>query len=320
MQEEPPTFSLYFLTSSKLVGSLLEKRRFDLFIQVAQTAEKLNFHSILIPEHYMLPKNSMIYDTWSSIATLTAYTQKIRLGSCVTPLPFVNPALMAKKVASIDQISNGRVILGVGCGWNEEEFNALGIPFDPFQTRIQKMIEAIEIIQKLWKEEDVTYSGKYYHVKHAVNLPKPFQKPHPPIWFGGKSPPILKAVAKYGDGWIPSGYYTPPSEYNRKCELLKKLVHKANRNIDKITHAITLQSIIGTNQEVKQQIRKLLNDGSHISIQNKDQFVMGTPQRCVQRIHDYMNAGAKHFAIGILSPKKIAESLQLYADEVIPNI
>jgi probable F420-dependent oxidoreductase len=322
MGEKEITFGFYFLTSSKMIGSVLKENGFEFLVDVAKKAESVGFDSMLIPEHLMLPVNSMMYDTWTSLAALSALTKRIRLGSCVSPVQFSNPGVMAKRVASVDQISGGRIILGIGCGWYEQEFRAFGIPFNRLNTRIDMMGEAINVIRNLWINDDcVTYSGKHYTLNRAICLPKPCQKPHPPIWLGGKSNRVLETVAAIGDGWIPSAYHTPPSEYREKRKNLNELVLRAHRDPDNFTYAITIQSVIAKDHsEVRKLVKKITREGSHLSIVDENRIIVGTPEDCIEKFRTYANAGVRYFSVGILSPDAIAETLQLYADEIFPNI
>lgn len=183
-------------------------------LEVSLAADELGFNSLWVGDHFFLPRefyektgwdpdkpNKL--DAWTLLSALATQTKRIRLGARVSPLPFYEPAKLAKIVATVDIISEGRVNFGVGAGWFRDEAVSYGVYWGRHEERISRMLEALEIVLKLWVEEDkVTYIGKFYRVVEAPFWPKPIQKPHPPIWFGGSSNAILKATAKYGDGLL----------------------------------------------------------------------------------------------------------------------
>ncbi|MBS7617272.1 LLM class flavin-dependent oxidoreductase, partial [Candidatus Bathyarchaeota archaeon] len=173
-------------------------------LEVSLVADELGFDSLWVGDHFYLPRefyektgwnpdkpNKL--DAWTLLSALATQTRRIRLGTRVSPLPFYEPARLAKIIATVDIISRGRVNFGVGAGWFKDEAVSYGIYWGRHESRIFRMLEALEIILKLWVEEGrVTYMGEFYRVIEAPFWPKPLQKPHPPIWFGGSSEAILK--------------------------------------------------------------------------------------------------------------------------------
>jgi alkanesulfonate monooxygenase SsuD/methylene tetrahydromethanopterin reductase-like flavin-dependent oxidoreductase (luciferase family) len=157
-----------------------------------------------MPDHYMwaeaygaAQKDSTV-DTWIALSYLAAKTQNIKLGTIVTPIPFRPPAMLAKMVATMDVLSSGRAILGVGAGWSQTEFEGYGTWDDP-KTRVDKTKEGVELILQLWQKPQVDFKGKHYHAKGAILDPKPIQKPHPPLMFGGVGPRMLRLAGQYSD-------------------------------------------------------------------------------------------------------------------------
>ncbi|MBS7610337.1 LLM class flavin-dependent oxidoreductase [Candidatus Bathyarchaeota archaeon] len=188
---------------------------FESLLEAALLAEKYGLDSLWIGDHFFLPpelyekfggdpKRPDKLDAWTTLAAIASRTKKISLGTRVSPIPFYLPGRLAKIVATVDIISKGRVQLGVGAGWYEEEAISYGIPWGSLRERVEKTFEGLKIIKGLWTCERASYDGKYYSVKNAPCFPKPLQKPHPPIWFGGKSKRILRAIAEFGYGWLPS--------------------------------------------------------------------------------------------------------------------
>jgi probable F420-dependent oxidoreductase len=192
--------------------------------EVATVAEDLGFDSILIGDHIVNAKNIespwpyaeyygndlkkmpfSIYtdvpwlDPFDTLAFLAAATEKPRLGMSVLIVPYRNPYDVARRVATLDVLSGGRMILGVGVGWMEEEFKLLGIPFN---QRAQRTREYVALMKALWTQENPRFNGEFIKLETDVNMrPLPLQKPHPPIWVGGETMPAIRRVVEFGDGW-----------------------------------------------------------------------------------------------------------------------
>jgi len=187
--------------------------------RMALAAEEAGYDSFLVTDHFLLPGSSDHIDVWSFLPYLAGKTSRIRLGTCVTPLPFRQPAVLAKTVASCDVLSNGRMILGAGFGWYRPEFDAFSRWFET-RERVAYTREALELILRLWSEEaPFDHHGRFIEARGVVVEPKPVQKPHPPILWGGHQPTSLRTAARYADGWMPIGprwfgdEYPSPAEY-----------------------------------------------------------------------------------------------------------
>ena len=182
---------------------------------VAQTAERLGYDVLWTAEHIIFPPiittpypygdrfpypiTDPILDIVATLSYVAAITSRITLGSSVLVLPYRNPIVLAKELASLDVLSNGRLLLGVAAGWLKEEFDMLGVPF---HERGRRTDEYVTLLRALWTQERVTFHGDCFDLSAAAFFPKPVQRPHPPIWIGGGSPAALRRVARVGDGWI----------------------------------------------------------------------------------------------------------------------
>lgn len=180
-------------------------------------AEDLGFESAMLIDHLLVAPPAYRV-TWlepmTLLAGLSGVTRTIRLGTLVLVLPFRDPVAFAKEWGTLDQLSGGRTILGVGVGWNREEFAALRIPIEERGRRMNEMLEAVTA---LWAGDDVSYEGRYYRFEHLTIEPKPAQRPHPPIWIGGGTQPsekiygqgvdtitpVLRRIARYASTWVP---------------------------------------------------------------------------------------------------------------------
>ena len=226
----------------------------DALRSLAQRAEDLNFDSVWVSDHIILPREvesfypysadgvatfnaeQPYYDAIAALNFLAGCTHRVRLGTHVLILPYRNPVVTAKMLATLDVLSQGRLILGAGVGWMEEEFQALGL--DTFAQRGAVTNEYIRLFKELWTAEQPEFHGEFYDVSGAGFLPKPVQKPHPPVWVGGHTGPAIRRAAELGDGWMPIGLRPPailePEELSEKIARLKRLTVRAGRAEDAV--------------------------------------------------------------------------------------
>jgi alkanesulfonate monooxygenase SsuD/methylene tetrahydromethanopterin reductase-like flavin-dependent oxidoreductase (luciferase family) len=218
-------FGIHLPTHSRYDYSDIEK--------ISIIADKLGYNSLWVGDHFFLPEEIYIktggdpkkpnkLDAWTVLTAIAVKTKRIRLGTRVSPIPFYMPAKLAKIITTVDIISNGRINFGVGAGWFKNEAISYGFDWENHKERITKMLEGLEIILKLWKEDKATYNGKYYKIYNAPFWPKPIQKPHPPIWFGGTSKDILEATVKYGDGFL----FLTDTPLEKFKEITKEIIEK----------------------------------------------------------------------------------------------
>lgn len=239
----------------------------------APEADKLGFWGFVMPDHYMWGEDrggDSTLETWIALSFLAARTEKIRLGTLVTPIPFRPPSMLAKQLSTLDLISNGRVILGVGAGWSQTEFEGYS-EWNESKVRFEKTREGIELILKLWKaerNERVTHSGKYYKASGAVLEPKPIQKPHPILMFGGVGERMLRMAGKYADiccipPWV--------KDTKKAREIVLDSSHKYGRLLDPSFATIYFR---GQQYEREQSIK----DAKEAMTQHYDYFVAGFPR------------------------------------------
>jgi probable F420-dependent oxidoreductase len=221
-------------------------------LALAREGERLGLHSAMIADHVVMPVESeSIYpytvdgkhpsggdalETFSILGVVAGATERLRLVTSVLVLPYRNPVLTAKMVASLDVLSGGRVTLGVGTGWLQEEFEALGS--SPFDKRGAVTDEWIAIFKQLWQQSPASFDGKFYRYSNIRCEPFPLQKPHPPIWVGGHSRAALRRTARHGDGWHPVGAVAasplPPQEMRAHLDTLKQLTEAEGRDFSAI--------------------------------------------------------------------------------------
>jgi probable F420-dependent oxidoreductase len=221
-------------------------------LSLAKEGERLGFHSAMIADHVVFPvKSDSDYpytldrkhpgggdalETFSILGVVAGATERLRLVTSVLVLPYRNPVLTAKMVATLDVLSGGRVTLGVGVGWLKEEFEALGSP--DFDKRGAVSDEWIAICKQLWTQSPASFEGKFYRYRDIRCEPFPLQKPHPPIWVGGHSQAALKRTARHGDGWHPVGAIAasplPPDEMRAHLATLRTLCDAEKRDFGRI--------------------------------------------------------------------------------------
>jgi alkanesulfonate monooxygenase SsuD/methylene tetrahydromethanopterin reductase-like flavin-dependent oxidoreductase (luciferase family) len=227
-------------------------RRWKLAEEAVQVADDLGFYAAVFPDHYMWDRNEMpdrnsTLDTWVQFGYLAAKTRRIMLGTLVTPIPFRPPGILAKIVASLDVISSGRTILGVGAGWSRTEFDGYS-EWNVAKTRVDKTEEGVRLIRRLWTEDMVDFEGRFYKAKGAVVDPKPVQKPHPPLLFGGVGPRMLRMAGRYGDMcFIPSWSKIPFAEAK---EMVEKEAMKRGRR-EKISFGAGSPNVQGGRFDMK---------------------------------------------------------------------
>jgi len=299
-------------------------------------AERLGYDSFWVSDHLFLPSvfyeavgmdpgkgECAVLEAWTTLSAAAAVTKKIMLGVGVTPLPLRDPAILAKQVATIDYISGGRVILGAGAGWNRREFEAYGIRWDSHPVRIAKMLEGLEVIKRLWTQPFASYQGRYYKLREAPLWPKPIQKPHPPIWFGGTSQSIMEATVQYGDGWVP--YCPTAEEFKEKFSKLENLIEKAGRHVREIVPACVLLAHIASDlNEARAAIESIIKLRGSRTLKPerwedaKETIVYGGADDCISKIEEYLKIGVKHILLEMVIPEEALNCIKLFGERVLP--
>lgn len=203
------------------------------FPEIRQTAshcEELGFDSVWVYDHFLYRTKkgatTGIWEGWSMLAALAACTQRVEIGPLVTCNSFRNPALLAKMAHTVDEISGGRLVLGMGAGWNQPEYDAFGIPFD---HRVDRFEEALQIIQPLLKEGHVDFAGKYYTARNCEIAPRSPRPGGPPLMIGARKPRMLRLTAQYADLYN-AGYMSFPRSTTAPLRTLKKACKEMDRD------------------------------------------------------------------------------------------
>ena len=293
-------------------------------VRFACQAEGLGFYCLTVADHVIVPKNISIpypytvngkypgtgyhLETLMTMAFLAGATQRIRFATSVMIAPYRNPIVTAKMLASLDVLSHGRVIVGLGVGWMKEEFENLKSP--PFEERGRVTDEYIKAFRELWTKDNPSFNGKYCKFSEIVFLPKPVQKPTIPIWVGGHSKQALRRAAELGDGWHPIGGVPTiplePQDVARDIETLAGYAQKAGRNP----------------KELRVALKGSLFDREKQATPGKRRRFLGTAEEIVADIREYGAAGVDTliFDVRCPSPTETLERMEWMAKEVIAGV
>jgi F420-dependent oxidoreductase-like protein len=291
----------------------------DSLKNLATKAENLGFDSFWVMDHFhqisMVGKqDEPMLEGWTTLSVLAGITSKIKLGTLVTGAIYRHPSVLAKMGATLDVLSKGRLFMGIGAAWNQEESLAYGIPFPPNKERLLRLEEAIQIIRKMWTEEPAAnFNGKYYQIRNAYCNPKPLQKPSPPIMVGGTGErQTLKIVAKYADA---CNLFGSLETVKRKLSVLREHCKSVGRDYDSILKTklgfVIIDKDRAMGEKRVQQISKVMPED-----QVREFVIYGTPEDVLKQIELLEEAGIQYF-IADLEPDKEPEALETFADSII---
>ncbi len=284
--------------------------------RTALQAEADGFHSFWLNDHfYNIPAHhgsvhDPFFDVWTTLPALSEATSRIRLGPLVSPVGYRNPALLARMVATLDVISDGRVDFGFGAGGYPAEYRSYGFDFHTSAAvRIAQMEEAVQLMKRMWSDRLATFHGEYFAIENAVLEPKPIQKPHPPLLIGGVGEKyLLRALARIGDA---CNLFGPPAEFARVRKLLVQYCEAAGRDestIEKTTFDIVLCA--PNDRQLAEKKRRLAFEDAAWKT------LVGTPDRLIEMVSQYDEAGADQLLIEFHANDP--ESYALFTQEVMP--
>jgi F420-dependent oxidoreductase-like protein len=281
-----PNFTFPGVTNDKL---------FDHVVMLASTAERAGFDSVYVMDHfYQLPnigpRTDPMLEGYTALAGIAARTKTVRLGTLVTGVTYRNPAYLAKVVTTLDIVSSGRAILGLGAAWNDDEHRGFGYEFPPVGERLSRLEEALQICRAMFREETPTFEGHYYRIERALNFPRPIQPNGPPIMIGGGGEQrTLKLVAQYADM---CNIFGDAAMVRHKMDVLERHCETVGRDPRTIVKTRLGSLIIRkTDAEADRLFEQVLN---HPGI-NKDWaragFIVGGPDRVTEQAQKLLDAG-----------------------------
>ena len=282
-------------------------------------AENRGFDSFWVMDHFHQipfvgkPEEPML-ESWTTISVLAGITTKIKLGTLMTGIIYRHPSILAKIGATLDVLSKGRLFMGIGAAWNEEESSAYGIPFPSAKERFLRLEEAIQIIRKMWTEEpSASFNGQYYQIKNAFCNPKPIQKPSPPIMVGGSGErQTLRIVAKYADA---CNLFGSAETVKRKLSILKEHCRNVGRDYDSILKTKLGVVVIDDDKEMAR--KRLLHITKGIPEEQINEFaIYGTPEDVLRQKESLEDAGIQYLIVD-LDPSREVEALDIFANHII---
>jgi F420-dependent oxidoreductase-like protein len=291
----------------------------DDLLRVARATEELGFDAFFRSDHYLamgsaagLPGPS---DAWLTLAALARETSRIKLGTLVSPVTFRLPGPLAIGVAQIDNMSNGRVELGLGAGWYEAEHRAYGIPFPDVAERFSRLVEQVEIVHGLLTTpmgQRFSYSGTYYQLEDSPALPKPVQSPRPPIILGGAGRKRGAALAaKYADEFNVG--FSSPDETRATFDRVRAAASETGRDL---VYSAAQTVCIGRDEaELDRRAKAIGLDADALRANG----VAGTPQQALERIAQFTEIGATRMYLQVLDLADL-DHLELIANEVLPHV
>jgi len=327
----------------------------DMLLRIAGVNEEAGFNSIWAPDHLLFVPTGIAPEAWTILTAVAMTTKRVLLGTCVTDPHRYHPAVLAQRLATIDQVSSGRVILGLGAG---EAMN-----LEPFGIKrnkpVSKLVEAVTIMRRLWTGEILNYEGKFWKLKEAFLQITP-TRPRVPIYFGANSPRTLRLTGEMADGWLP----TPlsPELYKKRLKLVEEAAKMAGRSIDEIDAGLYLYTSIADNAEdaYKQldttkpmivlapqllkeagydvELPKEINSLSYTDLLPTDEWIelfaryadlipreaaiefsiAGTTQDCIDKIDEFLKAGVRHLILINIGPNP-RQVMEIYSKEIIPR-
>ena len=285
--------------------------------EAALLAEALGFDSIWSPDHFLTSATAPdgpYLEAWQILPAWAALTRRVTLGPLVTPVEFRNPAVLAKMAATLDQVSGGRVVLGLGAGWYEQEYAQFGLRFGPPSVRLGQLAETAQICRWLFERQRTTLRGQHYRMTNALAEPKPRQT-RLPILIGADGDRAIGLAGRYADWW--NGFGTP-DDVVRKLGLLRGGAEKAGRDPASIIPSVTFRPVIvrDRREDLDVALREVAVRHRHAK-PDTQWMIAGSASGVASRFREYMGIGVRTFIVQLRVPFD-RESMQRLTREVRP--
>ena len=289
------------------------------WLHLLRLAEELPFAFVFRSDHFTNPsppdKDSL--ELWTSLTYAASHTERIEFGPLVAPVTFRHPSITARVAASIDDLSGGRLVLGIGAGWNEREHRAFGVPFPPTATRLEMLEEYLQVVTLLLRSDDpVSFAGKHYSLDEAILLPRPTRPGGPPILVGGNGPRrTLPLAARYADEW--NAVYVGPERLRALQGRLNSLLDEVGRPHDAVTRSAMVGTIFAHDQAELRS--RLAAENLTLESAVESGFVAGTSDLWIEQIQALIAAGAQRIMLQWLDQDNLAD-LEVIARDVLPHV
>jgi len=288
--------------------------QFDLVRRI----EALGFDSVWTGDHVSF--HNPMYESLTLLAGYVPITSRLRLGTAVYLLALRPPAIAAKITSTLDVLSGGRLIFGVGVGGeNPKEFELCGVPHAERGARVS---EAIDVVRTLWRDTPATFKGRFTNFEGVSIDPKPVQKPGPPIWIGGRSDAALARAGRQGDGWV--SYVVQPERYAQSLDKIRSAAAVAGRKLEGFAAAHLAFVTVGRDYESAKAVwaealtKRYAQDFEPLA---RKYGIIGTPEQCVEAIERFRAAGCNYVILNPIGPAtQEREQVERLAAEVVPRL
>jgi F420-dependent oxidoreductase-like protein len=300
----------------------------DRWTALARACEELGFTGLFRSDHYLSfdhPNERGALDAWTTLAALASITERIRLGTLVSPVTFRHPAQVAKSLVTVDHASGGRVELGLGAGWFEREHRAYGFAFPDPAERMAMLGEQLEIVHRLWDvdEATVSFEGRHYRLEECPGLPKPVQRPHPPLIMGGGAGPRSAALAaRWADEY--DVFSVAPQEAAERRARISAACEAIDRDPNEVRFSVMTTILVGADRrELERRAAAMMGDDED---DDPDSFLdrmratklVGTPEEVLERVGEYAAAGVRRIYLQDLLHDDM-EMVELIGREIVPR-
>jgi F420-dependent oxidoreductase-like protein len=291
------------------------------WVALARACEEYGFEGLFRSDHYqsvfdVTGRGSL--DAWTTLAGLAAVTERIRLGTMVSPATFRRPSILARMVATVDHISGGRVELGLGAGWNQAEHDAYGFPFPDLGERVGILEEQLEIVHRQWTEDEFSFEGRHYRLEHSRAEPKPVQRPHPPIVIGGAAGPrVARLAARWADEYNTT-FASPEACRERRARIVAACEQEGRSPIpfSLMTACCVGRDLEETLARAQRRLERSGRNDDPAGLLGDDSKLVGTVDEVLSRLAAYRDAGVERVFLQHLDHTDL-DMVRLIGEEIV---
>ena len=308
-----------------LMGVEGDAQKWETCKRVSRQLDREGWESLWVYDHFhTFPRKKIeaTFEAWMMMTTLAEITERARIGQLVTCVQYREPTYLAKIAACVDVASGGRLELGLGSGWFEEEFSAYGYDYRTAGKRLERLEETLQMLELLWSGDSADFEGKHYRLKEAVCEPKPLQRPRPPIWIGGRGPKVLlRLVAQYADVWNFNG---PLEEFEETVEILKGHCRDVGRDFEEIKlTAMSGGVAYDSDEELEEFFRRI--EPQRWRREPLLEFVRckGTREACAEHLREWKKVGCDgvvFFFQDIASVGDGGSQAEIFKRDILPQV
>ena len=297
------------------------------WVALAHACESFGIEGLFRSDHYsgIGGTSQHALDTWATLAGLAACTKRIRLGSLVSPATFRHPSVLARMAVTVDHISGGRVEVGIGAGWYEQEHLHNGFPFHDARTRFAVFAEQVEIVVRSWTEEDWSFAGEHYRLEHQTASPRPLQGPHPPLLLGGS---VKRGLARLAVRWATevNTFLATAQECAERRQRLDEACTAAGRDPATLPLSLMVQCTVGEDRaEIRDRVRRVLalqgdgRDADEVLANPDDTWLVGTVEEVAERLDAFRAAGVERVMLKHLDHEDL-DMVRLIGEHLTPAL